>query len=475
MKLFRIETNDTSGIFDTDFQEDIIIKPNSQVALNQASFEINFEKLIVDASNSGFTYQVNNVGEIVGNFEHAIVDKSTYSSYLLLMQKSLNKFVNIALVRNLGLQWKVFLDTNKRINIDYKISPIADYSSDFVLRAQGTSAITYDPADGSFSCNDAKANNYQYAMSPYAICNGGGQFRSQIKLYSVNGTDTNLNGCAVVLLRRFIPTGSNLLLKDIHTGIGFGLIANFYYYYVPVANSDPVKTFTDVVPVITALNNPNNHILAIDVTEGKLKVRVYTQNGILEIFSVDYDQNTELYPAIIFHGAVANIAMKNVRMTSDPWKSTPNSVILPYDPLQAIPLPESSLVPSNNKLTLSSSVANFFDYNSNTYGIIIAAEYNYIAENDFFGHNSNDMYIIELLNISVDSYDSYTQGRLNYLGMIPSTNRYRVIYNANFPVWLGINNEKELTIRNIKCRILNADRSPVSCFGKSNLVLLFDS
>jgi len=85
------------------------------------------------------------------------------------------------------------------------------------------------------------------------------------------------------------------------------------------------------------------------------------------------------------------------------------------------------------------------------------------------------MYIIELLNISVDSYDSYTQGRLNYLGMIPSANRYHVVYNANFSVWLGMNSEKELTIRNIKCCILNADRSPVSCFGKSNLVLLFNT
>jgi len=475
MKLFRIETNDDSGIFDTDFQEDIIIKPNSQVALNQASFEINFEKLIVDASNSGFTYQVNDDGEIVGNFEHAIVDKSTYSGYLLLMQKSLNRFVNIALARNLGLQWKVFLDTNKRINIDYKISPIADYSSEFVLRAQSPTVVSYDPVDGSFSSDVAKANNYQFAMSPYTICNGGGQFRSQVQLYSNGDADTNLNGCAVVLLKKFIPAGINLLLKDIHTGVGFGLIANFYYYYSSVENNNAVKTFTDIVPVIGALDSPNNPILAIDVTEGQLKVRVYTQGGILEIFSVDYDQNTDLYPAIIFHGAVANIAMKNVRMTKDPWKSTPKSIILPHDPLQVVPLPVSSLTPANNRLILSSSVANFLDYTDTTYGIIIASEVSYIAENDFFKHNSNDMYIIELLNISVDSYDSYTQGRLNYLGMIPSANRYHVVYNANFPVWLAMNNEKELTIRNIKCRILNADRSPVSCFGKSNLVLLFDT
>jgi len=76
--------------------------------------------------------------------------------------------------------------------------------------------------------------------------------------------------------------------------------------------------------------------------------------------------------------------MKFFIMTKDPWKSTPKSVILPHDPLQVVPLPVSSLVPANNKLILSSSVANFLDYTSTTYGIIIASEVSNIAENDFF-------------------------------------------------------------------------------------------
>jgi len=171
MKLFRIETDSDTGIFDTTFQEDIIIKPNSQVALNQASFEVNFEELIVDASNSLFIYQVNNDEYVEGYFEHGKIDKSTYSNYLLTMQKSLNKYLGILSARNLGMQWKVFLDTNNRINIGYRISPIANYNTDFVLRAQSPSVVSYDPTDGSFSSSDAKTNNFQFIMLPYSICN----------------------------------------------------------------------------------------------------------------------------------------------------------------------------------------------------------------------------------------------------------------------------------------------------------------
>ena len=115
-----------------------------------------------------------------------------------------------------------FLNTKNRINIDYKISPIADYTTEFVKRTQGASIFNYDALYNSYSCSEAKTTNNNFMMSPYTICNGGGQFISQILFYNNGDANTELNGCAVVLLRRFIPDGSNLLLKDIYTGIGFG-------------------------------------------------------------------------------------------------------------------------------------------------------------------------------------------------------------------------------------------------------------
>jgi len=486
MKLFRIETNDASGIFDTTFQEDIIIKPNSQVALNQASFEVNFEELIVDASNSEFEYKVNNVDVwMKGNFDHGKVDKSTYSGYLISMQKQLNSLLDIEVARNLGMQWKVLLDTNNRINMGYKISPIGNYSDEFKLRGTANAMAAYDATTKTFYATNARAVLSQYAISPYTLCNGGGQFRAQIKYFGDNTLGKVYNGLFIAVLNKFIPDGETLLLSNIKIGIGIDFIGTnggFYYYY-----KDGVKNYSTTAPIIFGNNNNRNPYLTIDITDGKLSANVYTDDdGVYEIADLPYDQNSELYPAIIFHGGRVDApgppptstdyaTVHNVTLTKNPWKHDAETSILPHDPLQVVPLPSSSIVPANNEIKFSSSIATFFGYADTHYGVIIASEISYIADNDFYKHNSNDMYIIELLNISVDSYDSYTQGRKNYLGMVPSGNRYHITYNANFPIWLGMNNEKELTIRNIKCRIINADRSPVSCFGKANLVLLFDS
>ena len=490
MKLFRIETDDNLGLFDTTFQEDIIIKPNSQVALNQASFEVNFEELIVDASNSGFAYQVNDDNMwMAGNFDHGKVDKSTYSAYLILMQKQLNSLLNINLARNLGMQWATYLDTNNRINIGYKVSPIGDYNSEFELRGPPGSTAVYDDTTRTFYATGATTQNTQYAISPYTICNGGGQFRAQIKYLQDNSLGQAYNGLAIVLLDKFIPVGTSLKTADIKIGVGVDYKSSNNsgkYYYLLGGGKIP----STELAIMTTNNTGTMPYLAIDISNGVLTANVYTNAaGTKMIFSIPYDQNSELYPAIIFHGGrvitpgvppapdttIDYASVHNVSFTKNPWKHDAEIAILPHDPLQVVPLPASNILPANNEIRFHSSIATFFGYTNSHYGIIIANQLNYVAENDFFKHNSNDMYIIELLNISVDSYDSYTQGRKNYLGMIPSGNRYQITYNANFPIWLGMNNDKELTIRNIKCRILNADRSPVSCFGKANLVILFDT
>ena len=76
-KLIRLHTEDEESIFDTVFNEEININPNSEIALHSISFAIANRFLIVDADNDTFTFEVNgNVSTHTINIPHG-----TYTKY----------------------------------------------------------------------------------------------------------------------------------------------------------------------------------------------------------------------------------------------------------------------------------------------------------------------------------------------------------------------------------------------------------
>jgi len=80
-----------------------------------------------------------------------------------------------------------------------------------------------------------------------------------------------------------------------------------------------------------------------------------------------------------------------------------------------------------------------------------------------------------MLNIGLDSYDGQIQSRVSYLSVIPKDDRDDfIIYDTTYPVYIDINNFQALTLRNIKCRLLNNDLSPVYMVGLGTIVLLID-
>jgi len=78
-----------------------------------------------------------------------------------------------------------------------------------------------------------------------------------------------------------------------------------------------------------------------------------------------------------------------------------------------------------------------------------------------------------MLNIGLDSYDGELQSRVSYLSVIPKDDRENsIIYDAPYPIFIDINNYQPLTVRNIKCRLLNNDLSAVTMVGVGTIVIL---
>ena len=86
-----------------------------------------------------------------------------------------------------------------------------------------------------------------------------------------------------------------------------------------------------------------------------------------------------------------------------------------------------------------------------------------------------DNYLVELLNMQVNSYDSFVKGRKNLLQIIPvneviiDENTGLIQYEPHEKLFLDMNNDFDLSLRNIKARITNEDYQALDITGMANL------
>jgi hypothetical protein len=87
--------------------------------------------------------------------------------------------------------------------------------------------------------------------------------------------------------------------------------------------------------------------------------------------------------------------------------------------------------------------------------------------------NLSDSFVVQLLSLKIDSYDGLTGGRENVLAVIPeSDNAARLLYTPPYPLFLDLNNNKPLSIRNFSARVLRNDFSEVETVGLSVLTVI---
>ncbi len=147
------------------------------------------------------------------------------------------------------------------------------------------------------------------------------------------------------------------------------------------------------------------------------------------------------------------------------------------DELSALPQPPTGR--TNHRIELQPSLAHFLGYTSVTYpidgGFHLGRGLTWVADRIFSANNQSDAFIIEMLNMNLSSYDGLTSSRRSILDIIPSddSNGY-IIYHSNYPTYVNLENAFEISLRNIRCRVVNSDLSPVIMTGLATMVLLID-
>lgn len=504
MRLFRLTSrNADTPFFDATFNDQIEIPPFSQVALQSASVKIIPNELIITEANNNVEFQIRD--DIKRNF--TLSSNQVYNTNFAKLYVDLAEKINGACARNftgptadptnkiLGIEWNVAQNNNNNTVIGYKIGRASSHKDDWqtnelVVGGSTTQTTMINGVDGGAS----SATNVSNCLIKRSIARGNGYFRARINGIADNGSGNPLdNGMIIGLTRNLDADQTNIQNTDITIGLHASIDANGDPKFYTINGG----VFTEVVgtiPIFSAdgSSNANNSVMEATINGSNLEINVYNNNASspTTLLTIPYTGLERLAPLVIFRGGNTGLALNNkldnIRLTPSPYdlETTLKEESGELEGLGAPPKGNGGTGTDKNQLNFGSfTVARFLGYNNQQIPLndfIIGKTADFVAENQMTDPQNADSMIVQLLNLSVESFDSFSDTtfasggqRRNILAVIPATNSTgSIAYEPNERFFLDLNNSTPITLRNIKARIVRNDYSEIPALGLSSMVLL---
>lgn len=485
MKLIRLVSDANDGFFDIDFKEDLEIPQNAELALQNLSIELESSEVEVNTTNDIITFGYNAINHIA-----TLTNKKyTYLSRQDLLddiKTSLNKVLSINNREDIGRLWNVEISKSK-VNISYQ-------------------QVKYYPPNPLLGLNYIISKNVNWALTVVGRTGDGDNLTIDSFLAQTipapktcSSINFQLNNIATFtpakdselivgyMAEKPLADGSNISTSNIFFGITLSKTQTFNIVN-GVETEYLDSSGNSVAPKIIGPGRTTNDFWQIAISNGKLQSILYTDGALSPIITneVGYNYTTELYPIIMFgvigfniiHKAINSI--RNLGFMADPQYVTVSESIENNndDELGALPPNPAPITTelTNNYFVMSDSVAEFLDF----VNVPSPSTLNSVNQSlSFLGtltlvQNIPDSIIIEMLNVELNSYDSLFGGRKNILAVIPNVENIsnRLIYSANFPLFIEINNKQPRLLRNIKARLLNTDYSTLTLNGQNVITLI---
>jgi len=476
IKLIRLTSDDNNAIFDNTFKQELIIKPNSKIALKSLSVGVDNRSIIINGGNDDIQFQLSDsTGIRTLKLTHDSYDSKTSDFLFNDMNLKFNAALDTSTLgfnKDIGVEVKANVDPKTtKTKIDFNVVKLAEYFDDLVLN-KGVNPVSSTGQLENKNFKGPSINNPGvgecFFYNNINICKGGGVFRLKRNLL------TNSPGRHAII--GFMDVNPDTLPDNQPLDI-----ANIIFGVVVYDNTGVYKIikFGIESDADTAVQCSLNDIIEIGISKGELVARVY--NGAAQhILKTEPYAFNNLFPIVEFEKNDAIITFNQVRYTPNPYNKQQLNITPLNDEEVGVPPPkQGGSRPTSHFLNFESSeLSGFLGFKTNRIpqtGFTLTSRFTPIGDNIFKPNNLSDAFILEMLNIGLDSYDGELQSRVSYLSVIPKDDRDDfIIYDTPYPVYIDINNFQTLTLRNIKCRLLNNDLSPVSMIGLGTIVLLID-
>jgi hypothetical protein len=477
MKLIRLTSSSENGIFDNYFTTPVDIKPKSQIALKSLSLENVTSDIVIDGANDTIEYQVSDSqGGLEATLNHKTYDHHNAAFLLDDFTNKLN--INLTIdgkidsngaekFTNVGREYfvtdvAVKSQSKNKIGIKLGISSVKDWGSytqytkatDNFERIQVGTDFTYSP-------NTTSEVGDCYAYSNHYLATGGGQISAKIDLlnedesFLIGFTTTNPATCV------------NDNLFDL-SKITFGAKVKKSEVGQKIFTTQGLNNYTESSVFVVF----GDH-LCLGKNKNKLGIYRYRPSNTVPdtILEIPYDQNKNYYPVVVFLGN--NCRIRQFKYTPSPFGSNAETDSTPNEESDLGALsPSFNQSKSNQSITLPPLLAQYFGYEHNSFSIKdIKFEWN--ANYLFSANNKSDAFVVEMLNLNLESFDGLTSSRSSILDIIPQDDANgNIVYSANYPTFINIDNAFPISLRNLRCRVLNSDLSQLVMKGLATLVLI---
>tara|TARA_R110000765_G_scaffold223676_1_gene327776 strand:+ start:82 stop:1701 length:1620 start_codon:yes stop_codon:yes gene_type:complete len=534
VKLLRLTTEKQDASFDIQFNEDIIIKPKSQMALKNVTFTMDEDILTIDNTNSKFLfttdfnpginndrefslkyskfnlYHSNDTNEELRNFQRFIELLNENANSKLKCTNANNDF-NTEVIFSVNQNNLFQMECFKSILFDFAPT-LADITSDIEIDKSNVGRIdVYHQGTSTTTQKNKLVFNDDFIK-------GAGVFRCKIADFTANGSGNRDNGFEIGL-SDVSPTSfiNNTDMKNSERTfmIRFNRVGEVYTYLETREDGD---TGAETNSTATATKGAfatltTNDIIELKLEQGEIVGNVYMHDGSNyvkhQIFRNtlygDLSEDAErvngldpfydLHPYIVMYGdhsdvdicdiqhSLREIKMINYQQRTNPDTSLPKITYL----AGANPIDTGSGYARQGFLSFQSlQMARYLGFNSKEI-LSNAVEYNGIGTLPNFKMIADEVFkpaiysrnfIIEMQNISLTSYDSLYNGRKSILATIVDGNDLTIngqdiiSYEPSEITYIDIDNMFERNIRNIKLKIIDKNLNQIKIQGLAVLTIL---
>ena len=478
-KLIRLHTEDDNSIFDCLFDQGIEIQPQSEIAFHSISMTQANKFLVVDNTNDTIQFQVQVARKstfdgvaanqtIKVNVPHGTYTKHNSTQLLETLSVRMNQELLIENSKEHGTSISIHLNSASKVSIDVAYGRRLQISSNVDdvpnYESYGVTALSR-AAGNNFKREIGSSNDFSsYAFGLVPFTKGCGNITVGVSKLTAGATTNNSGVIGLTQNLEAMRNGTPITLADLD-----------YFYEIPVHGGAIAQ----------------GDRIGMNLSNGKIQTIQYRGGGRVILKEEDYDYTNfgsrKYYPVIIMNSNQDHFRLNQIKWSPEPHETPPSTKfeISTEGIIGAVPRP-AGLVPTvYNFIFPTVEMGEFFGYDFQNQNALSVTDIEKIftAQRGFSNVISGDNYIIELLNMKIDSYDSFNRngsggGRRNILASIPVNERILdaqsnlLQYEPNELSFISMNNEYLLRLRNIKARIVNQEFGTVFNAGTISVNIL---
>jgi hypothetical protein len=523
VKMIRLASTDPSLSFQNNYQSNIVIEPNSKIALYNCNFEKDSNTLVINAENQTVILDITVNGEelsIYVNLSTGVYNIDNYEDiYNQIMNALKLQYYSLDNGGQLYNEWQMGLkislyNANDRFNISVNRVPITsfgyalispypylvnsynmDFSLDGDVFATTPANISYVTTNGDWTFpNQVLSTTIAQLKSPQPTRGGCWIFSQEIKALDA----TSIGG-----VMGLTDTVQYHILSTNRTN---GLDQDYYSYSIAWTNTNLpyVIDFIDSTGIHVTANSPVNATVN-DVIVWRtiynnnpadpkpiIQLILYTAIGpttyvLINIRPDVFIAENPLIPYITLAPDPGGTPceLSQVKFCGDLdddkyiYSNLTRSNIEPTDagifPLARSSMGRQTSLPATISFTFDNSLARFLGFENNTMTVTNIQSAIITSEKPVQLYDTSEAYVIELFNIPVNFYDGYLEQRKNVCMLfqnIRNRSETDVYFQTSSPIYLDINNLETLNIRTLQGRILNSNYQQIKSKKLSNIVLL---